>query len=494
MKIRLILTLLLQNCYYARKPESNIKYLTFCPSHGRLGNQLDQLLGSIAFAKAINRTILMPPLLTNSMNMEVNDNGTFSEIFDLSKLNEFLPAKDLIAEMNFYNKNATEIFWPKETRAIYCHSASMQPNDRLMTPELRNHLIYLKEHQRDDKIEYAGKMMENFVYQDKTGKNAKFYGLTMAEVEHHMLLKPYLRCPYDMDKRTKHFWHNQIFKINNTNANLKFSSKLSNYKDTSVFKYHRSYNGDSLDKRSYFAINFDTRDKKSMEIWKNRYEYENILALTGPPASFPSNKYDWKIAEYLQFNEKQIVWLENEFQKKVGMLNHEKYLAAHLRIDSDMVRACRAHTENTYESYPFMSSSQCLSSRNSKFTREICAPDISTIKNQIVSLLKNSPKSYKYLYLGLDVAEPKKRKDYLTKFQNLMVENELDIKVLMLVDENWPLKDLLVMSYSDHFIGSCVSSFSHFVRKYREFVLQRKTSYFGVKEVFPVGGFERNEL
>lgn len=84
-------------------------YVMFCLCMGRFGNQADQFLGAMSFARQLNRTLVVPPFHTYK-------NVPYSEWFRLDKLAEYhrvIPAED------FMNSVAPKI-WPPANRIGFC--------------------------------------------------------------------------------------------------------------------------------------------------------------------------------------------------------------------------------------------------------------------------------------------------------------------------------------------------------------------------------------
>lgn len=89
-------------------------YLFYCPCHGRFGNQADQLLGSLQFAKALNRTAILPPF--RSYNYRRQGNVAFDTLFQVEPLRAY---HRVILASEFMRRFAAEQ-WPPEQRRAYC--------------------------------------------------------------------------------------------------------------------------------------------------------------------------------------------------------------------------------------------------------------------------------------------------------------------------------------------------------------------------------------
>jgi len=258
-----------------------------------------------------------------------NENGTFSDIFDIEILRKFLPEtidlwevaqKDRYDEPLYYHDSvgnqelqAAKI-WPKLERKILCHHAHM-----FASTELNE--IY--EHMKDS---------------EAIQKNCKIF----------------------KDEPSKSFWNS--YGIKSFPKHDSWSDKENEYKE--------------MNTKNYNYIGHIGFSKHSFDFWKNGpFKNEKVIALSGPPARYPSEIQDLELSKYLVFNQKQKNWLKNFKIEKMGSKN-AKYLAIHLRLDTDMQRACKSGMDYeksirgkwkakriySKDQHRYLSSYQCLGS------------------------------------------------------------------------------------------------------------------------------------
>ena len=94
-------------------------YLLYCPCMGRFGNQMDHLLGSLKFAKNLNRTLVVPPFI-EYRGHRGNRYVSYSDWFDLAKLAAF----HRVVEMREFVDDLSPEIWKDKT--VYCHEVAMK--------------------------------------------------------------------------------------------------------------------------------------------------------------------------------------------------------------------------------------------------------------------------------------------------------------------------------------------------------------------------------
>uniref|UniRef100_A0A1I8GV68 GDP-fucose protein O-fucosyltransferase 1 n=2 Tax=Macrostomum lignano TaxID=282301 RepID=A0A1I8GV68_9PLAT len=94
-------------------------YLIYCPCMGRFGNQAEQFLGVLAFARQLRRTLVVPPWISYGRPGAGIDLTPFGRHFNLTKLDAAHP----VIDMRQFVDKLSPALWPAGSRAVFCHSA-----------------------------------------------------------------------------------------------------------------------------------------------------------------------------------------------------------------------------------------------------------------------------------------------------------------------------------------------------------------------------------
>jgi len=94
-------------------------YLAYCPCMGRFGNQADQFLGSLAFARGLGRILVLPPWVMYSNTMGKVDLVSWDSVFNVTVLGEY---HKVITMKQFMEETADQV-WPAGQRVSLCYTA-----------------------------------------------------------------------------------------------------------------------------------------------------------------------------------------------------------------------------------------------------------------------------------------------------------------------------------------------------------------------------------
>nr|XP_016930416.1 GDP-fucose protein O-fucosyltransferase 1 [Drosophila suzukii] len=135
MKLRLInLFLLLISSACAQLGGDPNGYLTYCPCMGRFGNQADHFLGSLAFAKALNRTLILPPWVEYRRGELRSRQVPFNTYFDVEPLKEY----HRVITMADFMWHLADDLWPESERVSFCYKERYSLQQEKNDPEKPN--------------------------------------------------------------------------------------------------------------------------------------------------------------------------------------------------------------------------------------------------------------------------------------------------------------------------------------------------------------------
>lgn len=229
--------------------------------------------------------------------------------------------------------------------------------------------------------------------------------------------------------------------------------------------------------------------------------------VSGAPSAFPTNSEAVKLQKYINLSEKAIA--SGERYRKYRGFAHKPYLALHLRHGSDWVcpqttqtikcllimkisiqlKACDLLHENP-DLHQLFSSTQCSPEKSNPLPYELCLPPFQTIVEQIEQIIEESKTRDRIetIYIATDnnnetlwqlLSEKLPEVTIIAPTKTYSSSGEIsEAKAPNLI------QDIYLLSYSNQFIGNCISSFSGFVSRYRNFNLNfEQTTHFFAEQL-----------
>lgn len=369
-------------------------YIVYCPCMGRFGNQAEQLLGTLQFGKAINRTIVLPPFI-HYVDREVQF-IPFTDYIDIEPIREF----HSVITLNEFLKSVAPIRWKEGQRRIFCYSGRSGVRGEDCNPMDGN--------------------------------------------------------PYSP------FWRQAV--------------GISDFKE-SIF---------------YSPL---TTTKLYANEWMQRYKKYPVIAFVGSPSSFPTNPEAIQLQKHIKFSETA----KRKAADYMASRNFPPgpYVGVHLRHGTDWRNACNLLIEHPMSQ--LFSSHQCHKSQ-SHLPHDLCLHSEEQIVHDLLTVWHETNISTIYVATDDDDHELWKRLHH-----KLSAEiPDLTLMTPILTYSSWHpkgkitgrypaiIEDLVILSQAEHFIGNCISSFSAFVSRTRQWP-HKSTSFFA-RDRAPIPRQEHEEL
>uniref|UniRef100_A0A0N4Z1K3 GDP-fucose protein O-fucosyltransferase 1 n=1 Tax=Parastrongyloides trichosuri TaxID=131310 RepID=A0A0N4Z1K3_PARTI len=211
---------------------------------------------------------------------------------------------------------------------------------------------------------------------------------------------------------------------------------------------------------------------KEVNEWKSRFPANRypVLSFTSAPGKFPARHRDKHLQKYIKWSSS----ITSRAKNFIDQYLPRPFVGIHLRNDVDWNQVCRYVEADP--SRTIFSSEQCTGINNEKgqLTKESCLPSYETILHDVEKLVRE--KNMKAIFVSSD-------KNHMIEEINKRLK-KYDVKAYKLND-NSPHVSLAILEASDHFIGNCVSTFTAFVtraREYSEANSIKPTTYFGFNQ------------
>jgi peptide-O-fucosyltransferase len=209
-----------------------------------------------------------------------------------------------------------------------------------------------------------------------------------------------------------------------------------------------------------------------LEIFRYPSHKFPVLSFVSAPAPFPIRAEDRPLQKYLKWKPR----IMNKAIKFVKENLSRPFIGVHLRNNLDWENVCKALHEG-HKMPQLFASPQCLGYHNELgiLTPQICEPPPELILQEIEDIV--GAIGGKSVFVASD------RDHMITDINDKLIKR--GVKAFK-YDSDEPYIDLAILTLSDHFIGNCVSTFTSFVSRAREFGSRKDlkdTSFFGYKPI-----------